>query len=272
MDKQDNNPKLKHFLLGSAGEKDAEEIGVRLIADREMEEQMSLAELNLIEDFLDGALTAEEKELFRANFLTTPARIELLKETAGIRNYARSHPAEDSEYAAEEKKSGGLFENFRRFLSLNLRPVAAVLLILALGAIVWRVVFYDAGGLSATEREYAALNAKDLATAPDIANLTSQSLISGTFRDADTGAKLKAETLTEKVLFRLVLPAGTPPDASLNLELIRGGQTVFRQKNLKVYQNPGGQELKVILPKTVLTDGNYRIKLGNGLTYGFTVE
>ena len=76
MDNQSESAKLKQFLLGNLAEGEAEEIGVRIIADRELDEKMSFAEEELVEDFLDDELTAEEKELFFANFLTTPARID----------------------------------------------------------------------------------------------------------------------------------------------------------------------------------------------------
>jgi hypothetical protein len=269
---QGENSELKRFLLGSESEKEAEEIGVRIISDTAFAEKMAFVEEDLIEDFLDDALTAEEKELFHKNFLTTAARVELLEETALLRNYARNHPSEVSARADEEKKPGGFFDSLREFLTLNLRPIAAVLIILVIGAVVWRIAFYDAGGLSDIEKQYAALNANDLNNPSETANLSNKSLIAGTFRDADSTAKLNSGNLTEKVLFRLALPSDTSKNASFNLELVKGGQTVFRQSNLRVYQNPSGQELKVILPKSVLSKGNYQIKLSNGANYGFAVE
>lgn len=273
MDKRGENAKLKQFLLGSSSEPDSEEIGVRIITDRNFDEKMSFAEEELIEDFLDDALTAEEKELFYANFLTTPERIELLEETALLREYAQTNFTKTSENLTEEKKSGSFFESLRLFLSSNLlRPIAAVLIILVIGAVVWRVAVYDASGLSQIEKDYAALNARDLNNAPEIANLTNQSLAAGTFRDTDSTAKLNGANLTENVLFRLALPPETPKDRLFNLELVKGGQTVFKQTGLRVYQNQNGQELKVILPKTVLSKGSYQIKLSSGGSYGFAVE
>jgi len=274
MDIRGENAKLKQFLLGNPSEEDAEEIGVQIIADRNFDEKMSFAEEELIEDFLDDALTAEEKELFYANFLTTPERIELFEETALLRNYAQTHFAKASENLTEEKKSGSFFESLRLFLSANLllRPVAAVLVVLVIGAVVWRVAFYDANGLTEIEKSYAALNAKDLNNPTEIANLTNKSLAAGTFRDTDPAATLNAANLTEKVLFRLALPSETPKDTLLNLELVKDGQTVFKQTNLRVYQNQNGQELKVVLPKTVLPKGAYQIKLSSGVSYGFAVE
>jgi hypothetical protein len=274
MDTRGENAKLKQFLLGdSSQQQDAEEIGVQIIADRNFDEKMSFAEEELIEDFLDDALTAEEKELFYSNFLTTPERIELFEETALLRNYARTHFAEASENLTPEKKSVSFFESLRLFLSSSLmRPIAAVLIILVIGAVVWRIAFYDASGLTEIEKQYAALNAKDLNDAPEIANLTNKNLAAGTFRDTDSTAKLSAANLSEKVLFRLALPTETPKDTLVNLELVKGGQTVFKQTDLRIYQNQNGQELKVILPKTVLSRGTYQIKLSSGANYGFAVE
>jgi hypothetical protein len=267
------NTKLKQFLLGSQSEEEAEEIGVQILADRGFAEKMSLAEEELVEEFLDGTLTTEEKGLFYKNFLTTPARVEFLEETALLRNFALNHLTKNSESAQEEKKSGNFFDAVRRFFSLNLRPIAAVLIILVMAGIAWRVFLYNAGGgLTQIEKDYAALNAKDLNNAPETANLSSKSLITGTFRSNDSGAKLDAANLTENVLFRLALPPETPPNSVFNLELVKGGQTVFKQTNLRVYQNPNGQELKVILPKSVLSKGAYQIKLSSGSSYGFAVE
>ena len=273
MNKQGENAKLKEFLLGIESESEAEEIGVRIIGDRDYAEKLSFAEAELVEEFLDGELTADEQALFYRNFLTTGARKELLEETAQLRNYARQNLAENPEQSSEQKKTVGFLDGLKGFLSLNLRPVAAVLVVLVIAGIAWRVFFYDADGLTNTEKEYAALNARDLGGgAAETANLSSKNLIAGTFRDTDQSSPLKSANLTENVFFRLALPAETPRDARFDLELVRGGQTVFRQKSLRVYQNPNGQELKVILPKSVLSNGTYQIKLSSGATYGFRIE
>jgi len=274
MERQGEDIKIKKFLLGSLEPPDADEIGVRIIADRALDEKMSAAEDELIEEFLDDALSAEEKELFLTNFLTTPERIELLEETALLKGYAQNYFKKDAERFGEEKKSEGFFEKFGKFLSLNLRPIAAVLVILILAGAAWRIFLYDAaGGLTETEQEYAALNAKDLAAdAAETANLSSKNLAAGTFRNTNPSAKLNAGGLTEKVFFRLALPPETAATARFNLELVKDGQTVFRQTDLRVYQNASGQELKVILPRTVLSRGNFQIKLNTGASYDFAVE
>ena len=166
-----------------------------------------------------------------------------------------------------------MLESFRNFLTLNLRPVAAVLVVLVLAGVAWLVFLSAANDLSPLEKDYAVLNAKDLTNAPEAASWTSKSLVPGTFRDtAGDAAKLSATNLSENVLFRLALPAGAAAQNSLDLELVKAGQTVFRQKNLRVYRNPNGHELKVVLPKAVLPAGSYQIKLSSGATYAFGIE
>lgn len=269
---QGEDIKLKQFLLGNMAQTDADEISVGIIADRNLDAKMSFAEEELIEDFLEGSLSDEEKELFYKNFLTTSERIELLEETALLKNYAQDYFKKESVSENQEKKSESFFETLREFLSLNLRPIAAVLIILVLAGIAWRIFLYDGSNLSPVEKDYAALNGKDLSNSLETANLSTKSLGEGTFRDTNQVAKLIAANLTENVLFRLALPAETPKNKLFNLELSKGGQAVFRQTNLRVYQNQSGQEIKVILPRSVLTTGNYKIKLSDGLSYGFVVE
>jgi hypothetical protein len=272
MESQGEILRLKQFLLGSLEQADADEIGVQIIANRKLDEKVSFAEEELIEDFLDGALTEEENDLFYLNFLTTPERIELLEETAALKDHAKNYFKKEAVIDTEEKKSVSFLDGLKGFLTLNLRPLAAVLIILVLGGIAWRVFLYDPDGFSQIERDYAALNSKDLGNAPETANFSNKSLTPGTFRDSALTAKLNAAALTDNVLFRLALPPATPKETLFSLELLRDSQIVFKQKDLKTYQNQSGQEVKVILPKSVLTKGIYQFKLNNGISYSLAVE
>ena len=271
--------KLKQFLLDDLLEKEADEISLQIIADEDFEGKMLFAEAELIEDFLEGSLSAAETELFHRNFLTTPERIELLEETAFLKEYAQTRNSKPAKVETDGKKSANFFESLKNFFALNLRPVAAVLIILVIGTIAWRIFLFDANnGLTLIEKEYAALNAKDLSDPAETANLTNKSLVAGTLRDTNSAAKLTSGDLTESVLFRLALPPGTSKETVLNLELVKDGQTIFRQNKLRIYQNQNGQEVKALLPKTVLPKGNYQIKLidfankDSAITYGFAVE
>jgi hypothetical protein len=273
---QGENAKLKQFLLGNLPESEVEEIGVQIISDANYEEKMTFAEADLIEDFLEGSLSAEEKQLFLENFINCPERLELLEETSLLKKYAQKPFTKDS---IEQKKTVGFFESLSSFLTINLRPIAAGLLILVLAGIAWRIFLYDANiNLSPTEKEYAALNAKDLNNAPEITDLSNKSLIAGTLRDTNSAVKLTAANLTESVLFRLALPSQVVKETIYNVELSKDEQIIFKQPSIRVYQNQNGQEVKILLPKTVLPKGLYQIKLTDSankdsiINYGFAVE
>ena len=273
---QGENAKLKQFLLGNLPQSEADELGVQIISDAGYDEKLTFAEADLIEDFLEDSLTAEEKRLFQENFIHCPDRLELLEETSLLKKYAQKTLKSDS---IEQKKTVGFFEALTEFLKLNLRPIAAGLLILIIAGIAWRVFVYDANGnYSPVENEYAALNAKDLNNAPEIANLSTKSLIAGTLRDTNSTTKLTNANLTESVLFRLALPSQTAKETVYNVELGKDGQTIFRQPNVHVYQNQNGQEVKILFPKTVLPKGSYQIKLNDPnkkdsiINYSFIVE
>jgi hypothetical protein len=261
--------KIRQFLLGNATPADDEEISRRILSGDELDERISFAEETLIEDYLDERLTAEETRLFKENFLTSPARKELFEEISQLKDYARNNFAAVSKAAAKQNKTEGFWAGL---FSLNyLRPVAAVVLILVAGILLWRVLS-PGDGLSETEKTYAVLNGKDLSSTAVTGDIQSKSLIYGTFRSADDPAKLKVADLKGDVLFRLALPPGTSASKVFNFELVRGGQTVFRQTGLRVYQNPNGQELKVVVPKSVLPVGSYQISLDDEVSYAFRVE
>ena len=97
--------KLKQFLLDDLLEKEADEISLQIIADEDFEGKMLFAEAELIEDFLEGSLSAAETELFYRNFLTTPERIELLEETAFLKEYAQTRNSKSAKEETDGKKS-----------------------------------------------------------------------------------------------------------------------------------------------------------------------
>lgn len=278
MNKQGESARLKQFLLDNLSEKETEEIGLQIISDEDFEEKMMFAEESLIEDFLEDSLSSEEKELFFSNFLTCQERIEILEETALMKKYAQTHFVKKIN-EINEINSTGFFQILKNFVALNLRPIAAVLIILLIVGVVWRVFIYDTnGGLTQIEKDYAALNQKDLSSPTETANFSNKSLVAGTFRDNNSAAKLNIENLTENILFRLALPSETAKETNYNLELINDRQTIFRQNNLRIYQNQNGQEIKVILPKSVLPKGQSQIRLTNAsdlalsVVYNFTIE
>ena len=147
--------------------------------------------------------------------------------------------------------------------------VAALLLV----AVIWQVYFRSAE--LPLEREYAELNRKDLSNPASVNGFSTINLSSGSFRDANSAVKQSSEKLTETVLFRLALPAGSDVTTAFNAKISRGSALIFTLNGLHSYQNPNGKEVRILVPRSILQKGQYQIRLENGappVTYAVSIE
>ena len=125
---------IRKYLLGTLPQTRAERLEERLLTDDELAEKVSLIEDELIEDYARDALNPREREQFKNYFLVTPKRHQKLMTVRGLRNYAL-------------ETAGATVPAPRRpwyvaFLIPQWKPVAALLLIVAVGGVVWRTNFY----------------------------------------------------------------------------------------------------------------------------------
>lgn len=276
---QITNLQLKNYLLGSLDKETDTEIGLRIISDAAFEESLLIAENELIEEYLDKNLSPAEEKLFYENYLVFEDRKKLLEEIAFFRQYAKKRF--QAENPVEEKR--GLPENeqgkIKLPFSLDWRFAALAPAALLIILIITGVYFYNQPApLTVLETEYAALNNSDLANPAEYASLTNVNLTQGAFRESGAGNKIEAENLTDRIFFRLALPFKTDENARLEAELVRDQKTIFRQPQIRVYQNRSGQEIRLFLPKAVLSKGRYQINIENPsakdspVTYQFAVE
>lgn len=267
---------LKKYLLGDVDEKTGEEIGVRVIEDETLEEKLRIAENSLIEDFLEKSLSPAEEKLFYENFLISEERMDRLNDIRLFKDYSRKY----FQAGRPEKKMAdrpGFPERLKNLFNFNLRFAAAVLTVLVVAAA--GIYFLIPGErLSALEREYAELNAGDFREPEKFTGLSRVELISGTLRSSDAVRKLPAENLSDRIFFRLALPFDAPGDNVFKAELSRDGETIFEQPAVRVYRNQSGQELRLLLPRSVLRKGRYQLKIENPadqtspVIYDFAVE
>lgn len=266
--------KLKSYLLGKNDEQAEEEIGVQIIRDDGFEEELLIAENDLMEDFLDKKLSPEDEKLFFENFLVCEDRRKHLEEISFFRQYSKKHlPIEN----LIEDQTEGFWERIKKTLGFDLRfavPVLAVLIIAVFGF----YFFFTSNQLSPLEKEYAELNHRNLSNTNEFSEFSNVSLISGTYRDSGSEKKLDEKNLSDKIFFRLALPFNLPENETLEAEVMEGQKTVFQQTEIRAYQNPSGQEVRLFLPKTILPKGRYQIKIKNPkredsvVIYNFAVE
>lgn len=268
---------LKNYLLGNLDAQTDEEIGVQILANDSLEDKLLIAENDLIEDFLDKSLSPAEEKLFYENFLICDDRQKKINEVSLYRQIAKKHFETKDAAGQNEEISDGFFDRLKKLFGFNIgfaAPVLAVLILVLAGF----YFFNSTEKMSPLENEFNALNRQDFADVNQFSRSSNISLIAGTFRDSSAGNKLKAENLSDKIFFRLALPFDQPESELLNAEIIRDQKTVFRQNDIRIYKNQNGQEIRLFLPKEILSKGQYQLKVVNPknenstVTYDFAVE
>lgn len=272
---------LREYLLGSLAPNEIEEIDLEIISNESLENDLNLAESELMEDYLDKILSPTELKLFRENFLVTAERKVQLKQITMMRDYARSTASENAlqNDCSQGDERESFVEKLKKLLTVNLRPAFAVLAVIIAGIFIATLVFQKTNELIAAEIEFAAVNKTDLSNLSQFKDDYTVNLMSGTFRNtAAASNKLYSEKLTEKILFRLALPVSSEPTDTFKVELIRDQKIAFTQINQHYYNNSSGQEVRLFLPSSVLQQGEYQIKVSKetaknlNFTYTFTVE
>ena len=270
-----DNAKLKQYLLETLSDSETEALDLRVISDESFVEELSLAEHDLIEDHLEGMLSAEESARFASNFLTSPERHALLRDISMLKDFARKKAGTTARVEAPAK-SPTFFGNFFSFYFRPLAAGAAVLLVVIALAVVWSISLPER--VSPVEIEIAELNKRDLGDIAELTKYSSINLSSGNFRGSGSVSKQSAGKFTETVLLRLALPAIYSDDAKFKAKVRGTGANYFAIDDIRAYRNPNGRELRVLVPKAVLQNGQYQIDVGSKAdsapvaTYVFIVE
>src|SRR4051812_45126538 len=91
MDELDDSSLLRQYLLGMLDDEVVQgRIEERLMVDDEYTAQINAAEDELIEEFLDGELSADESDRFNRFFLAPPERKRQLRLTRDLRKLSAS--------------------------------------------------------------------------------------------------------------------------------------------------------------------------------------
>ena len=132
---------VRKYLLGTLDDEiELRQIEESIMLSDEFEDQISIAEDELIEEYLDGELSAQEAENFKAFFLASPQRKEKFGFVNNLRRYSAEHKKQ-TDVPTEEKSQGGFFSLFLSPAFLRFAVIAV--LISGIGFIVWKTVFYE---------------------------------------------------------------------------------------------------------------------------------
>ncbi len=258
MEKKD----YKKYFLGLMSAEDAEMLELQIISKEIAPAELLPAENELIEDYLEGNFTDEEVKAFNANFLITGERRERVKFVKLMTSYSRN---EKKSAAPVENNKPSFFEPLKLFLAARRITLAftSILLILTLG-VAWQFLFKT--NKNNVETELAALNKQDLSNLDKFKNDKNLSLVSGSLRSGGNVSSLSENDLTAAVLLRLALPNSAVSNDDFTVIISKD------ERVLKTFVQPsiGNQEVRLLVPKSILKKGSYQISLEkNGEKYNY---
>lgn len=164
---QGNHEVIRRYLLGDATDEDQRRsIEGRLLTDDEYYEELLVEEDELIDRYLSGALTDNERKQFEKHFLATPERHQKVHFARAFKRMVSEASSDTSSESFQQTHSP---VRLMRWLdNPYLRVAAAAVIMLSLGFGVWRTFFH----FSEADRGLMALNAAYRNQRPTEARIT----------------------------------------------------------------------------------------------------
>lgn len=240
---------LRQFLLGQLSEDERQQIEKIFITDSQTRERILLLEQDLIEDYLDDALTPAEREQFVEQYTATPAQRRRLRIAKSIK---------DAKVPAKTTVWNRLRERVRPRLVV-LVPIAAAIVV----AIVCAVFLLNRRVERQTRQSTIAREVIQL-NAPSnrhdrTPGTTSLELRPGAFRGVDSPPQLVKSAGMQAVELRLLwTPKDRYPSYRAVVQRV-GGDEPIPVDNLRA--DSDGRTIRLTLPAHILTRGAYRIEL-----------
>jgi hypothetical protein len=238
---------IKQYVLGTIDIADQEQLEERLLADGDFQEELSIAENEIVHAYLTGQLPEQERKQFESHFLSTPERRRKLSFFAGLIESIDSlpKPLSDAHLPRPQRRFLTAFLHWENpFLKLSF---AAVALLLVVGGI-WIFVQNRGGGSGGGVRSQLATYTVTLSSG----------------RQRDVGAaqttRVNIPGGVEMVNFRL--PAATGDYRSQRAVLMTDGSVEkFRTDELEVETGGEAGILRLGIPSSALARGDYELKL-----------
>lgn len=104
---------LRQYLLGEIGQAERRALEESLMTSEDAYEEILLAERELTDDYLDGALTPREKEQFERDFLCTPERVQNLSFARTLKKYVNDAAEAEAASRTHEAAPAEMPEKFR---------------------------------------------------------------------------------------------------------------------------------------------------------------
>jgi hypothetical protein len=263
MQKGEDPQLIRDYLLSALDEQRQGEFEERLLADADLQAELSEAQHDLIDDYVFGLLSDRERALFEKNFAFNDERLHIVRLSEAMLKYTESN----SEVADGHRNvfAGSGWRQSLRFLKEH-KVAAACFVIVAAAAFygLWTVYKHQqlkkhlaalqAHRLS-VENELKRLNAGKIPESSTVMTITLRPLLRG---PGET-SQARVETNTDVIQLRLELIESNYASYRGIIENLEGAE-LYRVENLKT--QPGSARMLLLnLPGQLTPVGSYQIHL-----------
>lgn len=257
---------LRQFLLGDVDEEERHRLESLFITDSVARERILAAEQDLIDDYLDGSLTAAEKQKFDQLYANTAAQRRKLRIATSIKEWATR---EGNASLRPKPVRTSLWSRLRDGVWLKptvALPIAVSAMILVIALALWLNSTIERRNQQLIiQEEVVRLNVpENLRVVPS--NLSTLELRPVSVRSGDSGDELVINPDNGIAELRLVwIHPEQYPRYSAVVRRVDGSKSVTIP-DLQAEDN--GKLIRLRLPDHFLTHGNYQVELTGVTAHG----
>lgn len=261
---------IRRYLLGYSEPNAAESIEERLISDEGYLQEFSIITDELIEDYLDGALSEDEAARFESHFLTTARRsrkVEIARALAEKANLEESQVQAETEtanrFVAKTNVTPSSKPASRQKYWLLAAAVAAILFFGFLARQIWwrnSPPPYQANNQTNKQFQDELARLNDPTSKLPTGSSVNLPISPVTLREVGEDRRVNIKSDTQTVLVRLILVDAQYGSYQASLQTADAVNLGAIQQ-LKPTVEEGGRFVIVRLPAQMLSPGSYQIKL-----------
>lgn len=249
---------LRQFLLGRVTDEERQRIESLFLTDAEAKERIIAAEQELIDDYLEGALTTEDQKQFHLHYGQTPEQQQKLRIARSIRKWAAAERATTDHISVTSTGWGVVGQRLRSKGAL-VPAIALAAMILIVAAIWLRGIMEQRNGRLSVEQELAQLNSPSELREP-LPQIPSLDLSPVIVRGAEQQAEIKLRSATKIVELRLPwIQKERYPVYQAEIRPL-GTNESFTIRNLPA-NNDRGYAVRLRVPTSMLRRGQYQVRL-----------